>query len=302
MFMQRRMSYQGLFVTVLLFLFLLLATDAVWAAFPITLTDDLGYQVTLKAKPQRIISMAPSNTEILFAIGAADQVIAVDSDSDYPAAAKSKASAGSALGASVERIVSFNPDLVLLWDASAGELRNQLARLGITVAVFSPQTLADVYNTITRIGTLTGAEQGASAVVSRMKQQAEKVKNTVAKAATKPLVLYEVWYDPLYTAGPGSLANELITLAGGRNLAADAPSAWPAISMEVAITRNPDVILTPFPPSESITGRHANLWANVNAVKNKRVVQIDQDIISRPGPRITEALELIAKALHPQLF
>jgi iron complex transport system substrate-binding protein len=301
-FVLRRALYQGLIVILMLLLFLLSATSSVWAAFPVSLTDDLGYQVTLASKPTRIISMAPSNTEILFAIGAADQVIAVDSDSDYPAAAKGKASVGSALGASVERIVAFNPDLVLLWDASAGELRNQLARLGITVAVFSPQALADVYETITKIGMLTGAEQGANALVNRMKQQADQVRNTVAKATTRPLVLYEVWYDPLYTAGPGSLMDELINLAGGRNLAADAPGAWPAISMETAVTRNPDVILTPFSPSESITGRQAALWASVNAVKNKRIVQIDQNIVSRPGPRITEALELIAKALHPHLF
>jgi iron complex transport system substrate-binding protein len=298
----RRMSYQSLIITLVLCLFSLFAIGTVQAAFPVTITDDLGYQVTIAAKPKRIISMAPSNTEILFAIGAADQVIAVDSDSNYPPAAKNKASVGSALGASVERIIAYNPDLVLLWDASAGELRNQLARLGITTAVFSPQTLADVYVTITRIGAITGTEQGASTLINKMKQQVEKVKNTVAKATVKPLVLYEVWYDPLYTAGPGSLMNELINLAGGRNLAADAPSAWPTISMEVAITRNPDVVLTPFSPSESITGRNGNLWANVNAVKNKRVIQIDQDIVSRPGPRITEALELIAKALHPSLF
>ena len=284
-------------------LLLLVSFSVAAASYPLTIRDDLGQTLTIPARPQRIVSMAPSNTEILFALGLDDRVIAVDSDSNYPPAAKKKADAGSALSPSVENLIALQPDLVLLWDASAKELQDKLLELGIKAVAFAPQNLAEVYECITRIGHLTDAEKAAQAVVSDMKRKVNAVTAAVKKTNNRPSVLFEVWPDPLFTAGPGSFVDELINLAGGTNIAADAKTAWPVLSMETVIVKNPEIILTPFAIAESVvSGPNKALWAGIKAVKDDRVFQVDQDIMSRPGPRLADGLVLIAKLLHPALF
>lgn len=280
----------------------LLAAGAHGAAYPQVFTDYMGNRITLSHAPQRIISAAPSLTEILFALGLGDRVVAVDTDSDYPAAATRKERIGSGLAPSFERIAALQPDLVLLWDASAQAVQQKLTRLGITAAVFSPQSFADVYACITTLGRLTGTESTAAAVVESMRKKVTLVTSTVSKARTRPVVLYEVWPNPLYTAGPGSLAHEMIELAGGRNLAADAKSPWPMYNLETAIAHNPEVILTPFDKEQSVVSLNKALWAQVSAVRNGRVCKVDQNLISRPGPRLADGLLAVAKAIHPELF
>ncbi len=293
-------------------LLVLITSAATLAAYPLTVKDDLGNTVTLTAAPKRIISLAPSNTEILFALGLGDKIVAVDSNSNYPAAVATKEKVGSGRKPSIERIVALQPDLVFLWDLSAKDLQSQLTRLNIPAVAFAPGTLAEIYECILYIGSITGTEQAAKVVVDGMKQKVNQVTTTVAKARTKPLVFFEVWPDPLTTAGPGSFVDQLITLAGGRHVAADTKSAWPVISVEHVVTSNPDVLLTPFiidaaSPGNSDTvsvviGKNRSWFAQVNAVRNKRIIQVDQDLISRAGPRLADGLLLVAKAIHPELF
>lgn len=282
---------------------LLVVVSGTAQSFPVTLKDDLGHSVTLSAPPQRIISLAPSNTEVLFALGLGHRVIAVDSDSNYPAAVSQKARVGSGLAPSLERIVALQPDLVLLWDASAKEIQTKLKQLQINTATFTPQNLTEVYGYIGNVGRLTGTEEAAQAVVAGMQERVAFVTQRVNGSQKRPLVFYEVWPEPLYSAGPGSFIHELITLAGGRNVAAGARSAWPAISVETAIAGDPEVIITPFDKNDSVvSGKSKALWANVKAVRLGRICRVDQDIVSRPGPRLADGLLAIAKALHPGFF
>lgn len=289
--------------TTFFLLFLLLGTWYADAAYPLTIRDDLGQTITIDAEPQRIISLAPSNTEILFALGLGSKIVAVDTDSNYPPAVQGKPRVGSGLSPSLESIVALKPDLVLLWDNSARELQEKLLRLHIKAVTFAPQKLTEIYDCIERMGRITGAENAAHTVVAEMRRKVASVTAAVAKAPNRPLVFYEVWPDPLFTAGPGSFIDELINLAGGSNIAADAKTAWPVLSMETVIVRNPDVILTPFARAESvISGKNKASWANIKAVRQNRVYQVDQDIISRPGPRLADGLMTIAKLLHPGLL
>jgi iron complex transport system substrate-binding protein len=297
------MSVNKRYTTFSLLLLLLLSTCYASAAFPLTILDDLGQTLTISTAPQRIISLAPSNTEILFALGLDNRIVAVDTDSNYPPAVQRKTRVGSGLSPSLESIVALRPDLVLLWDNSAKELQQKLLQLNIKAVAFAPQRLTEIYGCIERIGRITGTEETAQTVVAGMRQKVATVTAAVAKSPGKPLVFYEVWPDPLFTAGPGSFIDELINLAGGTNIAADTKTAWPVLSMETVIVKNPDVILTPFARAESVvSGKNKASWANIKAVRLNRVYQIDQDIMSRPGPRLADGLVTIAKLLHPGLL
>lgn len=280
-----------------------LMSGTAWcASFPITVRDDLGNTISFNKPAQRVISLAPSNTEILFALGLDAKVIGVDSYSNYPAAALKKTKVGSPQTPAVEMIVSLRPDLVIIGDLSDKSLTDRLGRLGIPVLGLAPDNLVGVYNAIETIGKVCGADQPADALIAKMKNQTTAVVATVKKASTKPSVLVEIWPDPLYSAGPGSFMDELVTLAGGKNIAADAKSAWPVLSLETVVARNPDVIITTQPLNNSIATKAKSALAGTKAVQAGRIVMVDQDAISRPGPRLTEALLDVARALHPELF
>ncbi|HHW09724.1 MAG TPA: ABC transporter substrate-binding protein [Firmicutes bacterium] len=279
------------------------AGGAAAESYPITFQDDLGQVFTLKAKPQRIISLAPSLTEILFALGLGEQVVAIDSYSNYPPATADIEKVGSGLQPSIERLVALQPDIVFLWDLATEDLQRQLQRVNIVAVTFAPQTITQVMDCIRRIGEITGTTAAAAEVVAGMQKTIDQVAALTAGIKVKPKVFFEIWPDPLMSAGPGSFVHELIGLAGGENVAGDTKTAWPVISVEHVVLKNPDVILTPFDQTMTVVyGKNKAWFAGVNAVKNGRIHQVDQDLISRAGPRMTEGLLLIAKSLHPELF
>jgi iron complex transport system substrate-binding protein len=312
--MQQKSCFPFIKVTLMVFTVMVffVCTAATFAAgkvptsadhYPITFKDDLGQVITLKAKPQRIISLAPSLTEILFALGLGEQLVAIDSYSNYPPATAEKEKVGSGLTPSIERIVALQPDIVFLWDLSAEDLQRQLQRLNIKAVTFAPQNVAQVMDSIRRIGEITGTPSAAADIVAGMQKTIDYVAALTSGIKTKPRVFFEIWPDPLMSAGPGSFIHELIGLAGGYNVASDAKTAWPVISVEHVVLNNPDVILTPFDRDMSVVyGKNKSWFAGVTAVKNGRIHWVDQDLISRAGPRMTEGLLMIARALHPQLF
>ncbi len=281
------------------------ATEA--AAEPLTFTDGLGREVTLAAPAQRVVSLAPSNTEILFAVGAGEQVVGRDEFSDYPAEALDIESVGGSMGEySVEAIVALNPDLVLAAEINTPELVNQLEDLGLTVYYLSnPTTLEEMYVNLEIVAALTGEDP--TKLTDSLKARVAVVDEKLAPISARPSVFYEIdASDPSkpYTYGPGTFGNLLIERAGGTNIASEAADAYPQFSLEQIVVANPSFIIlgdsmwgvTP----ESVLDREG--WETIFAVQNNQIFPIDDNLISRPGPRLVDGLEELAKILHPGLF
>lgn len=273
--------------------------------FPVTLTDALGRQVTLDKAPERIISLIPSNTEILFSLGLGDRIVGVNDNDNYPPEVTKKEKIGGAFdlqNTNIEKIVSLKPDLIL-GGAIQKPVVEELAKLNLTIyAMPDAATVQEAISSIATVGDLTGTKSEAEKLIASLNARVEAVVAKV-KDQPKPKVFHEVWGDPLMTAGPGSFIDDMIKLAGGTNIAADAASAYPQFSLESLVERNPDVITTPFKQTadDLAAGKRQN-WKGLRAVKEGRVVVLDQDIISRPGPRIVDGLEAFARAIHPELF
>jgi iron complex transport system substrate-binding protein len=266
---------------------------------PISVRDDAGRLVTLAAPPKRIVSASPSTTELAFAVGLGDEVVAVDKFSNYPPEATSRTSIGSYIDPDLETILGADPDLVLATDVHVAALVPSLEKQGIPTLVLSAQNIEGVLLNLLVLGRVAGDEPKADQVVADLRTRIAAVEARVA--GSDPVsVFYEL--DPsLFTSGPGTFIDDVIRRAGGRNIASAATEPYPQLSAEDVIAADPAVILladeaagvTP----EAVATRSG--WANLGAVKNGRIVVIDPDIGSRPGPRVVDALELIAATLHP---
>lgn len=265
--------------------------------------DDFGVEVTLDKEPVRIISLAPSNTEILFALGLADRIVGVTSYCDYPAEALDVEKIGDYSGINLEKIIELGPDLVINYGSGDPDENARLKEAGITVIGFEPESIDAVIDTINKIGNVTGTSKEAIKLTDSMNEKKEEI---ISKATSveKVKVFYEVWHEPLMTVGPGSFMDHLMTLAGGDNIAKDAEDAYPLFDLEQLVERNPQVYLTandlPEKTAETIIARPG--FENIDAIKLGEVYLLDGNIVSRPGPRIVEALELVAKAIHPEIF
>ena len=274
----------------------------------LTFTDGLGRELKLDGPAQRVLSMAPSNTEILFAIGAGSQVAGRDSLSDYPEAAKTVTDIGSTFEAlNTESIVSLKPDLVLAAEINTPEQVKQLEDLGLTVYYLkNPVTLEEMYDNLAIVAQLTGHEDEATALIESLKARVAAVDEKIAPLSSRPGVFYELdATDPAkpYTAGNGTFITLLIDRAGGYNIASDI-DGYPQLSLEQVVTADPAFIILGDArygvSPESIAQRPG--WENLSAVKNGNVVPFNDDLASRPGPRLVDALEELAKILRPELF
>lgn len=271
--------------------------------YPLEVEDDFGYKATIEKQPSRIISLAPSHTEILFKLGLGASVVGVTTYCDYPEEAKAKEKVGDSMTVNVEKIIELNPDLVIQYGSGSEESNKKIRDAGITLLSYEPESIDEVISVIEKIGDITNSKIAATMVTVDMMSKKEYIVNRVSKAE-KVKVFYEVWDEPLMAAGPGSFLDELITLAGGDNVAKDAQSAYAQFDVEQMIERNPDVYITAKDSEnktvESIKSRQG--YDIINAIKNDRVYILEPNIISRPGPRIVDGLELIAKSIHPELF
>ena len=277
---------------------------------PIIMVDRLGRSVSLPTPAQRVVSLGASNTEILFAIGAGGQTVGRDTFSDYPAEAQALPDVGGGFGElNTETIVSLKPDLVLVADIFPAEQIKALESLGLTVyALPNPTDFAGLYKNLETTARLTGHETQAAALVENLKSRVAAVEEKINSAAERPLVFYELdSTDPNapYTAGPGTFIEMLIQAAGGANLGSALESSWAQISIEELISQDPDIILlgdftwggvTP----EAVQTRAG--WDTLSAVKNGKIFTFDDNLVSRPGPRLVDGLEAMAKLLHPELF
>jgi iron complex transport system substrate-binding protein len=274
----------------------------------LTFTDGLGREVKLNGPAQRVVSMAPSNTEILFAIGAGKQVIGRDALSDYPEEAKSLPDIGSTFDKlNTEQIVALKPDLVLAAEINTPEQVKQLEDLGLTVYYLkNPLTLEEMYGNLEIAAKLTGHEKETATLIDSLKKRVAAVDEKIAPISSRPNVFYELdATDPAkpYTAGKGTFITQLIDRAGGHNIAADL-DGYPQMSLEQVVAADPAFIILGDArygvSAETIAQRPG--WENLSAVKNGKVLPFNDDLVSRPGPRLVDALEELAKLLRPGLF
>ncbi len=276
------------------------APDA--SAFPLDVTDSVGNTVTLEAPPQRIVSLSAGHTEVLFAIGAGDQVAAVDLTADCPKAADDLPKEN-AFSPSLETIASVDPDLVIIF-FDPGDLQSALQGADIpALNLATPDSVQSVYDQTELLGAATGHPDQAADLIADMQAAVEEIRSRVDDVTEAPTVFHEI--DNTYlTAGPGSFIGDLYDILGAENIAEATGEPFPQMSAEAIIEADPDVIIladegageTP----DTVGARPG--WRNVAAVQNGRVHIVDPDIVSRPGPRLVEALRVLASYLYPESF
>jgi iron complex transport system substrate-binding protein len=283
--------------------------DAAEGTSIITIRDGLDREVSVPPPKniRRIISLAPACTEILFAIGAGDEVVAVTTFDNYPPEATTREKIGgfSRETISLERIVHFQPDVIFSSGSLQRELIADLERLELVVVALEPKSLDGVMDAVRLAGRITGHDEQADEVAKRIQTSADDVARVLATIppSQRPRVFYQVWDQPLRTAGSRSYLGHLIELSGGQNIFQDLTEAYPLVSEETVVKRDPQVILAPAHEGttrQSISERAG--WDSVEAVRSGRVYLLDEDLISRPGPRVAQALRTIAQALYPEHF
>jgi iron complex transport system substrate-binding protein len=266
--------------------------------------DGAAQRETAQRPPQRIISLIPSATETIVAFGAADRLVARTAFDVQPALAHVP-SVGEGLTPSLEQLTVLKPDLVVAWPDNAS--RSVIGRLEeFGVRIYSPQvqTLADLRETTLELGRILGLQGAADSLVKAIDSGLRSVRAAVS-GRERISVFYVIWYDPPTTSGSGTFIDELIELAGGRNVFADAPGLWPQVSMEEVVSRQPGIILVSQTESTPIDlERFVSSvgWRELQAVREGRVVQVDANLYNRPGPRVAEAAQKLASLLHPAAF
>lgn len=268
-----------------------------------SLTDDRGKPIEVPENVQRIVSLAPSVTEILFVLGLEGYIVGVDDNSDYPEAALSLERVGGWIP-DVEKIVALKPDLVIASDMTSEEVVASLEDKGLTVVYLAPKTVGGVLENIRLVGSITGRRDTAEKVVEGLERRIERITALTKKSECYQPTVYLEYY-PYWTFGPGSFGDDLISLAGGRNIAADAAAEYINLSSEYIVGSNPEIII--FTTSEYTTTTIEEIrsrpgFSTVRAVQNNRIYTIDDDLLSRPGPRLVDALEMLAQLIHPELF
>jgi iron complex transport system substrate-binding protein len=284
------------------------ASEPTEAPESVSVVDDAGRTVEIVSNPQRLISLAPSNTEILFALGLGDKVVGVTDFCDYPEEAKAIEKVGG-IEYNLEKIVALNPDLVLAIGGSPAQVEKatEMEGLGLTVLVLEPGDIESILADIELVGKATGTEKAAGELVTELRNHFDDITARAKGAGSTPKVFFELdATDPSkpYTPGPDSFIDALITLAGGSNVGAGAQMQWAQLSTEEVIAQDPEVIVL----ADANYGVTAEMvkerpgWSVITAVKEGAIYPIDDVLISRPGPRIIDGLEALARIIHPELF
>ena len=269
----------------------------------ILLVDDYGRTIKLDGIPQRIVSTAPTPTEILFAVGAGSQVVGVDDYSDYPAEVANLTKVGS-YTLNTEVIIGLQPDLIVSSDLVPISQLELLEDRGIPFVVLATRTLDDVLKDVRLVGILTGHVEEANSLADSLEDRIDAVtEKTQSETVVKPRVYVE--YYPYWTYGPGSFGNDLIALAGGINIAENTSSEYPMLTSEFVIAQDPEVIVYTVgymttTTVEDIASRAG--WDEISAVVDDEIYSLDDNLMSRYGPRIVDGLEALAEILHPELF
>jgi len=281
------------------------ATSPKQTVYPLTVTDATGKEVTFPKAPERIVSTSPAETEILFALGLDQQIAGVSDYDDYPEAAKAKPKVGGVVKPNEEAILSQSPDLVIGGISMEQPVAEKLKTLGMPVYVTQPKKLDDIMNNILVMGKITNRQQQAEQLVARMKEDIARVRDAVKELKPEEKKKVYLEFSPGWTVGKGEFMDELITLAGATNIASDT-EGWNPISEEKIVKDDPDVILYASGITDDKTGKmleelikNRSGWEKIKAIRDQQIFGMDQNILSRPGPRITQGLIEVAKAVYP---
>ncbi|MGQ0812245.1 MAG: ABC transporter substrate-binding protein [Nitrospiraceae bacterium] len=269
-----------------------------------TFVDDLGRKIYLAKAPTRIVSLAPSVTEILFAIDMGEQIVGVTPYCDYPADAKAKPKVGY-VHPNIESIVALQPDLVLApREFMRADVLGKLEQLKIATFILEAKNVEDIPIHIQTLGRMLDRLSLADQIAMQLRQQLAELRART-EGLPRPRVLYVLNSQPLITVGPGSFIHQLIDLAGGANVAARAKAPYPRLNMEEVIKEDPELIVFPTGSAEGISTGEQQLWERwqtITAVKHKRFHRVPSDLLNRPGPRIVEGLNILTRILHPEAF
>jgi len=269
------------------------------------LTDQMGRRVTIPDNPIRVVSLAPSITEIVFAVGQEDRLIGVTRFSDFPEAANKLPKVGSFVHLDLEKIVSLKPDLcIAIKGGNPRVVVNRLESLSIPVYAVNPRNLQTVMKTITEIGIFLNANEKANSVVQDMQSRIQRVKTKIANVTYRPRVFFQIGIAPIVSVGTNTFTNELIELAGGKNLS-KGPIPYPRFSKEQVLSLSPEVFIITSMSRNTIFERvkkEWSKWPSLPAVKNQRIHLEDSNLFDRPTPRLVDGLENLARRIHPELF
>jgi iron complex transport system substrate-binding protein len=270
-----------------------------------TVVDQLGRQVSVPAHPMRIVALAPSITEVVFALGVEDRLVGVTRFSDYPEAAKTLPRVGSYVQLDLEKIVSLGPDLcIAVKDGNPKAVVRRLEALGVPVYAVDPRNVDSVIETVLEIGRLLDAETRARELSADLRDRIDTVRSKAAGAAHRPRVFFQIGITPIVSVGTDTFIHELIKMAGGVNLAAG-PTPYPRFSREQVLAMAPEIfIITSMARGETFTRVKAEWekWPSMPAVANGRIYLVDSDLFDRASPRLVEGLELLAGIIHPNIF
>ncbi|MCX5723306.1 MAG: cobalamin-binding protein [Nitrospirae bacterium] len=271
---------------------------------PRTFVDDLGRKLYVAKAPTRIISLAPSITETLYAIGAEPQIVGVTEFCDFPIEAKQKPKVGYA-HPNIEVIVSLQPDLVLAPRAFLrADLLVKLEQLKIPTFIVDPETFDEIPSRIQLLGRMMDRSASADAVAKAMKERIAAVRSKT-EGLPRVRVLYVLHSQPLITVGPGSFIHHVIGLAGGVNIASNVSVPYPRLNMEAVLKEDPEILVFPIGKTDAVPPGDQQMWrqwTSLTAVKQGQLHQIPSDLLNRPGPRVVEGLERLARILHPEAF
>jgi len=268
----------------------------------IVLTDDSGQKIVLSGPAKRIVSLAPANTEIIFALGGEKKLVGVTTYCDYPEEAKKKEKIGDFANPNVEKIISLKPQVVLATGGVQKGVVERLAKFKIKVFVVDPKNFEQLFSDLEKVGKIIGKEDEAEKLVKDLKSQVQEVK-TKTQGLEKPKVFFEIYSQPLMTAGKNTFINDMIEIAGGVNIGAQAGEGYPQFSEEQLIKENPDFYLAAkgsMNSPEDLKKRPG--YSGLKAVKEGKVFVLDDNLVTRPGPRLVEGLLQVARALHPEVF
>ena len=270
-----------------------------------TVTDQLGRRVCLPDHPTRIVSLAPSITEILFSLKISDRLVGATQFSDFPAAAGSLPKVGSFVHLNVEKIVVLAPDLcIAVKDGNPITVISKLEGLGIPVYAVDPRNLGAVMETLEELGRLLDVTDRATAMVSDMRARVHHVQQCIAGAPHRPTVFFQIGISPIVSVGTGTFLHELIVMAGGINLT-EGQTPYPRLSKEEVIVMRPEVMIITSMARQTVfeeVKRDWQQWSEVPAVKNNRIYLVDSNVLDRPTPRLVDGLELLARLIHPDRF
>ncbi|MCM3603258.1 ABC transporter substrate-binding protein [Robertmurraya korlensis] len=277
------------------------------AAFPVTIKDALDNEVVIEEEPTSIISLIPSNTEIIYELGLGDKVVGLTTNDTYPEETAEVEKVGD-FNIDVEKVIALNPDLVLAHESSATSSEagfQQMRDAGIAVFIVNDAVnFEDVYDTIGIIGQLTGTTEAAEALTADMKAKIDEIKEKAATVTEKKKVYIEISPSPdIYSVGKNTFMDVMLQTINAENATGDL-DGWPSIDQESILERNPDVIIATYNYIEDPVGQlmAREGWADVSAIKNKQVVAVNPDLVNRPGPRVVEGVEELAKAVYPEVF